>query len=51
MELTELARFKTGVPLLSAKNITKFGKLEWDENDSFISDKDYRAIHSKRINR
>ncbi|MDO8723504.1 MAG: restriction endonuclease subunit S, partial [Syntrophales bacterium] len=37
-------RQDSGIPLLSAKNITEQGKVYWDETDSFISDKEYGTI-------
>ena len=36
-----------GIPLLSAKNITKSGKVEWNSSDSRVSEVDYQKIHSK----
>ena len=40
-------RLNTGIPLLSAKNITESGNIFWDESDSFISEIEYKTIHSK----
>lgn len=40
-------RHKTGVPLLSAKNITSSGKVSWDLDDSLVSEDDYAKIHAK----
>jgi type I restriction enzyme S subunit len=37
-------RQDSGIPLLSAKNITEQGQVYWDETDSFISDKEYGTI-------
>jgi len=39
-------RVSSGVPLLSAKNITAHGTISLDESDSRISERDYRFIHS-----
>jgi type I restriction enzyme S subunit len=39
-------RTDSGIPLLSAKNITRDGRLEWDREDSLISESEYRAIHA-----
>jgi type I restriction enzyme S subunit len=40
-------RYESGIPLLSAKNITANGRVYWDCEDSFISEEDYKKIHSK----
>ena len=40
-------RTSSGIPLLSAKNITASGQVKWDTNDSLISESDYSKIHSK----
>ncbi|EAQ54718.1 restriction endonuclease subunit S [Vibrio sp. MED222] len=40
-------RTPTGIPLLSAKNVTASGKIKWDVNDSLVSEADYSKIHSK----
>lgn len=40
-------RVNIGVPLLSAKNITSYGSITIDEEDSRISNDDYQKIHSK----
>ncbi len=37
-------RQSSGVPLLSAKNITAGGDVTWDESDSFISESEFRRI-------
>lgn len=39
------ARVESGVPFLSAKNVSR-GRLVWDDNDDQISYRDYRAITS-----
>lgn len=38
-------RVSTGVPFLSAKNITETGEVSWDETDFRISESEYDAIH------
>lgn len=38
-------RVSSGVPLLSAKNISEGGNVFWDEGDSRISETEYAAIH------
>ena len=38
-------RTSSGVPFLSAKNITETGEVYWDDADSWISEADYEAIH------
>ncbi len=38
-------RVKQGVPLLSAKNISASGIIEWNETDDRISLSEYRQIH------
>lgn len=38
-------RYENGVPLLSAKNISDSGTIEWDENDDRISEAEYKQIH------
>src|SRR5690554_2453413 len=40
-------RVRAGIPLLSAKNISPFGKITIDEDDSLISEDEYQKIHSK----
>ncbi|MBR9827183.1 MAG: hypothetical protein GYB41_00790 [Oceanospirillales bacterium] len=40
-------RVHAGVPLLSAKNISPFGRIMIDEDDSLISEEEYHKIHSK----
>jgi type I restriction enzyme S subunit len=40
-------RHSSGIPLLSAKNISPYGKLIWGDKDSRISELDYQKIHSK----
>jgi len=37
-------RVRTGVPLLSAKNVTDRGRVAWDDTDDCVSEQDYRAI-------
>jgi type I restriction enzyme S subunit len=37
-------RYEEGVPLLSAKNVTERGKLEWGSEDSLITELEFRAI-------
>ena len=37
-------RVSEGVPLLSAKNISGFGEISFDETDDLISEKEYEAI-------
>lgn len=39
-------RVANGVPLLSAKNISESGTLQWGESDDKISEEDYAAICS-----
>lgn len=39
-------RQKTGIPLLSAKNITETGEVFWDDTDSRISEEEYCSIHA-----
>lgn len=39
-------RVRDGVPLLSAKNISKAGSIVWDDSDDRISESEYRQIHS-----
>jgi type I restriction enzyme, S subunit len=39
-------RVINGVPLLSAKNVSENGEVEWNENDDNISEEDYLvSIH------
>lgn len=40
------SRTQVGVPFLSAKNISNSGNVIFDDTDYFISERDYRAIHS-----
>lgn len=40
------ARASIGIPLLSAKNITKAGSVSWDGSDDCIAESEYRVIHS-----
>lgn len=40
-------RVRAGIPLLSAKNISPFGKITIDQDDSLISEDEYQKIHSK----
>lgn len=40
------ARVRSGVPFLSAKNITEYGSVHWDNTDDLISESEYEAIHS-----
>jgi type I restriction enzyme S subunit len=39
-------RVEVGIPLLSAKNISSFGGITIDADDSLISETEYRKIHS-----
>lgn len=39
-------RMETGVPLLSAKNISAGGRLTWDKTDDLISESDYALLTS-----
>jgi type I restriction enzyme S subunit len=40
-------RLNEGIPLLSAKNISRDGHINCDSSDSLISEVDYQKIHSK----
>jgi type I restriction enzyme S subunit len=40
-------RVSSGIPLLSAKNITPYGDIAIDDDDSLISLEDYEKIHAK----
>jgi type I restriction enzyme S subunit len=40
-------RIANGVPLLSAKNVTASGNVIWDDEDSQISEDEYKKIHAK----
>jgi len=40
-------RVNSGIPLLSAKNISSTGTVDWDSEDSLISEEDYSKIHAK----
>lgn len=42
-------RQASGIPLLSAKNITEAGDIYWDETDSYVSEKEFQAIHKTWI--
>ncbi len=37
-------RVESGVPLLSAKNVGKNGRLHWDKSDDLISEADYAVL-------
>lgn len=39
-------RVREGVPLLSAKNISSMGTVEWDDDDDKITESEYQKIHS-----
>lgn len=39
-------RMETGIPLLSAKNISQGGRLTWDKTDDLISETDYALLTS-----
>ncbi|MEO8023358.1 restriction endonuclease subunit S [Polaromonas sp.] len=39
-------RVESGIPLLSAKNVGRRGRLEWDKSDDLISESDYAALTS-----
>ena len=40
------ARIETGVPFLSAKNVSASGKVVWDDEDEAISETEYQFITS-----
>lgn len=40
-------RVESGVPLLSAKNVGKNGRLQWDKSDDLISEADYAVLSAQ----
>lgn len=42
-------RLESGIPMLSAKDITKDGKISLENNPSLVSEEDYRSIHSSYV--
>lgn len=40
-------RVESGVPLLSAKNVEKNGRLQWDKSDDLISEADYAVLNAQ----
>jgi restriction endonuclease S subunit len=42
-------RLESGIPMLSAKDITKDGRISLDNNPSLVSEEDYRSIHGSYV--